>query len=291
MPTSSSSQVTDVEFEELMVKMRPALHRYAARMTGSDIDGEDVVQEALMKAHASLHLLTHNTNLKAWLFRITHNKAIDHLRKTDLEPLEMLDEQLGTEPADQPLDASELTSFAMSLFLKLVPRQRSCVILKDVLGYSLAEISELLDATVPEIKATLHRGRARVRELANTVKQETFQPDAREQELLSLYVSRFNARDIEGLRAMLAEEVLVDLVGRTKIQGAAAVSESYFHSYSQASHWWFAPGIIEGHSAIMVYDMREKIKQPSYFILLVWENERVVSIRDYLFAPYILQPL
>jgi hypothetical protein len=88
-----------------------------------------------------------------------------------------------------------------------------------------------------------------------------------------------------------AVKVLVDLVGRTKIQGAAAVSESYFHSYSQASHWRFALGIIEGHSAIMVYDMREKTKQPSYFILLVWENERVVSIRDYLFAPYILQPL
>ncbi|MHB8752084.1 MAG: sigma factor-like helix-turn-helix DNA-binding protein, partial [Aggregatilineales bacterium] len=236
-------------------------------------------------------VLTHNAYLRAWLFKITHNKAIDHLRKTNLETLEMLDEHFGAEPADQPLEASELTTFALSLFLNLVPRQRSCVILKDVLGYSLAEISELLDATVPEIKATLHRGRARVRELANTVELETFQPNAREQELLSLYVSRFNSRDFDGLRAMLAEEVFVDLVGRTKVHGAHAVAESYFHSYSQASNWRFALGEIEGRPAVLVYDLHEKTIQPSYFILLVWENERVVFIRDYLFARYVLQHL
>ena len=69
--------------------MRPKLHRYCARMTGSVIDGEDVVQEALVKAYASLPLLTHHTNLRGWMFRITHNKAIDHLRHDSDQPMEL----------------------------------------------------------------------------------------------------------------------------------------------------------------------------------------------------------
>ena len=73
--------LTPAEFESLAEAIRPELHRYATRMTGSIFDGEDVVQEALVKAYGSLHLLTHDTNLRGWLFRITHNKAIDLLRR------------------------------------------------------------------------------------------------------------------------------------------------------------------------------------------------------------------
>ena len=98
--------------------------------------------------------------------RIAHNEAIDHLRHYNRQPLEQLDDYpLAVEP-DRPLEEQELAAVALAVFLKLTPKQRSCVLLKDVLGYSLAEISELLDATVPEIKAALHRGRTWLRELA-----------------------------------------------------------------------------------------------------------------------------
>src|SRR5215216_5255925 len=85
-----SPTLTPAEFEALIQDIRPDLHRYAARMTGSIFDGEDVVQEALVKAYAALPLLAHNTNLRGWLFRITHNKAIDHLRRSSDQPLELL---------------------------------------------------------------------------------------------------------------------------------------------------------------------------------------------------------
>src|SRR5690348_13151423 len=183
-----SIPMTPAEFEELAQSIRPELHRYATRMTGSVIDGEDVVQEALVKAYSSLSLLTHNTNIRGWLFRITHNKAIDHFRRYGDEPLELLDEYPMTAEADEPLEEKELATFALSMFLKLAPRQRSCVIFKDVMGYSLAEISELLDASVPEIKATLHRGRSRLRELAKGGEAAMPALDAEEQERLALYV-------------------------------------------------------------------------------------------------------
>ena len=283
-----SPTLTPAEFEEWIQIIRPELHRYATRMTGSVIDGDDVVQEALVKAYASLPLLTHQTNLRGWLFRITHNKAIDHLRRFSNEPLELLDEYPMTDEPDQPLEAKELAALALSMFLKLAPRQRSCVILKDVLGYSLAEISELLDATVPEIKSTLHRGRTRLRELAENAETTAPKLDAHEQELLARYVDRFNARDFDALRMMLADEVRLDLVGRTKLIGAAQISDNYFHRYSEAQDWRFAVGTVEGRPAILGYDLSEESTQPAYFMLLIWEDDQVSLIRDYRYARYVI---
>jgi RNA polymerase sigma-70 factor (ECF subfamily) len=286
---SPSPTLTPAEFEEWIQVIRPELLRYATRMTGSVIDGDDVVQEALVKAYASLPLLTHQTNLRGWLFRITHNKAIDHLRRFSHEPMELLDEYPMTEEPDQPLEAKELAALALSMFLKLAPRQRSCVILKDVLGYSLAEISELLDATVPEIKATLHRGRTRLRELSENVETAAPRLDAHEQELLARYVDRFNARDFDSLRTMLADEVRLDLVGRTQLKGATQIASRYFHNYAQADFWRLSLGLVEGRPAILGYDLRETASEPAYFILLTWEDGYVSNIRDYLYARYVMQ--
>ena len=284
-----SIPMTPAEFEELAQRIRPELHRYATRMTGSVIDGEDVVQEALVKAYSSLSLLTHNTNIRGWLFRITHNKAIDHFRRYGDEPLELLDEYPMTEEADQPLEEKELATFALSMFLKLAPRQRSCVIFKDVMGYSLAEISELLDASVPEIKATLHRGRSRLRELAQHPDSTSTSLDMHEQERLALYVERFNARDYDALRAMLTDDVHLDLVGRSKWNGIGEVGGRYFFNYGKFDFWRFKVGTVERHPAILAYDSREESLRPAYFILLTWENERVKIIRDYVFALHVIR--
>src|SRR5437763_12540794 len=263
------------EFEKLVNDIRPELHRYASRMTGSIIDGEDVVQEALIKAYSSLSLLTSDSNLRGWLFRITHNKAIDFLRRDSHQAMELLDEHdFVTEP-DQPLEEKELAALALSVFLKLAPRQRSCVIFKDVLGYSLAEISELLNATVPEIKAALHRGRTRLRELGKSAEVSAPTLDKHERKLLARYVERFNARDFDSLRTMLADEVRLDLVGRTKLVSAAAVRNNYFHKYNEVDDWRLALGMVEGRLAILVYDTVEQSPQPAYFMLLMWEGDQV----------------
>src|SRR3954464_621089 len=106
MDTSSPSPKpahTQAEFEDLINDIRPELHRYVTRMVGSAVDGEDVVQEALAKAYNSLGMLTPASNLRGWLFRIAHNKAIDYLRQFNHYPLERLDEQpLAAEP-DVPI--------------------------------------------------------------------------------------------------------------------------------------------------------------------------------------------
>lgn len=291
-PVSTTLARTQAEFEELIKDLRPQLHRYISRMIGSVVDGEDVVQEALAKAYNSLGALSSQSNLRGWLFRIAHNKALDYLRQQGHQNLQPLDEySLVAQPADLPLEEKELVTLALSVFLKLAPRQRSCVILKDVLGYSLAEISELLNATVPEIKAALHRGRTRLRQLSTGIETDLPVPalDERERALLARYVERFNARDFEAVQAMLAEEVRLELIGRTKLKGVAEVTNNYFANYKQLDDWHFTLGLIEGRLAIMVYDFHKISSPPAYFMLVTWENAKVTLIRDYRYARYVLR--
>jgi RNA polymerase sigma-70 factor (ECF subfamily) len=286
---SFSPTLARAEFEQVITDIRPELHRYAARMIGSVVDAEDVVQEALAKAYSALPTTTSVANMRAWLFRIAHNKAIDHLRRSHHQHLEYLDDYPLLAEPDLPLAEQELVAVALSVFVQLAPKQRSCVILKDVLGYSLAEISELLDATVGEIKAALHRGRARLRELSKSVSAQTPAPlDEHARELLARYVERFNARDFDAVRALLADEVRLDVISRATYRGTAEVGQ-YFHRYEQTDDWRLALGTLEQRLAILVYDAREGSSQPAYFMLLSWDGAQVSHIRDYRYARYVMR--
>jgi RNA polymerase sigma factor (sigma-70 family) len=155
------------QFLALVNDVRPDLHRYCARMTGSVADGEDVVQDTLARAYYELPELKELPAMRSWLFRIAHNRALDHLRGYERrmgEPLEVAADIAADELAepDVALSRQEAVRSAISQFLELVPTQRSCVILKDVLDYSLEEIAAMLELSVSAVKATLHRGRTRL---------------------------------------------------------------------------------------------------------------------------------
>src|SRR5262249_13924262 len=90
MNTIDHSQILDgvgpfearyLAFLETIPTLRPSLHRYCARMTGSVMDGEDVAQDALFEAYRKLDKFDDSRPLKPWLFRIAHNRCIDFLRK------------------------------------------------------------------------------------------------------------------------------------------------------------------------------------------------------------------
>ena len=68
-------------FLETVSNLRPSLHRYCARMTGSVMDGEDIVQETLFEAYRKLDQFDDSRPLKPWLFGIAHHRSIDFLPK------------------------------------------------------------------------------------------------------------------------------------------------------------------------------------------------------------------
>lgn len=272
-------------FDRLFGEMRPKLHRYCARMTGSVIDGEDVLQEALAKAIEALPGAGPIANPEGWLFRIAHNAALDFLRRRAREKAfsgEDLD--MIVDPVNPTIDR-EVAAASLRTFMSLPVAQRSSVIMMDVLGYSLQQISTILDTSISAIKAALHRGRGRLREIAD-------QPDEHpspvlsmsERTLLEAYIDRFNARDFDAIRDMLADEVRLELVARTQLNGHREVS-TYFHNYSTRQDWRFVPGFVESQPAVLVCDP-DPGAPPSYFILLAWQAGRLLAIRDFRYARY-----
>jgi len=273
-------------FLELVAEIRPELHRYCARMVGSITDGEDVVQDALARAYYALPEMETMPQLRPWLFQIAHHRALDHLKRYDVRMREPLDdaERETADAAADPDDAlarEEATRAAITRFVDLAPAQRSAVVLKDVLGHSLEEIGALLDLTLPAVKAALHRGRARLRES---------KPQAREapraaSPLVARYAALFNARDWDGVRALLAEDVRLDLVSRVRRAGKVNVG-NYFSNYDRFDDWHLVPAWLDGREVIAVY-RDARAEKPAYFIELAHANGGVVAIRDFRYVPYI----
>ena len=141
------------DFEAMLSAMRPTLHRYCARMTGSAVDGEDVVQDAMMKALVARGSVGPLDNPEGWLFRIAHNAALDFLRRSRRTVHLGTEEELAMVAAPDRPDP-DIATTSLRTFLRLPALQRSTVILKDVLGHSLAEISEIVGVTEPVLSPT-----------------------------------------------------------------------------------------------------------------------------------------
>src|SRR5712675_2825799 len=147
-----------------LTRMRPKLHRYCARMVGSAIDGEDVLQDALIKAVEALASVGPVGNPEGWLFRIAHNTALDFLRRRNRQQALRSAEEVDMIADEADAVASrQIASASLRTFMRLPVAQRASVILMDVLGCSLQEICEIMDCSLPAAKAALHRGRARLR--------------------------------------------------------------------------------------------------------------------------------
>lgn len=273
---------------EAIARLRPRLHRYCARMMGSAVDGEDVVQDALLKAAEAWSAAAPIDNPDGWLFRIAHNAALDALRRrarrAELESEDrdgMVPRQAGPDPL--------ATRASLQTLARLPVAQRSAVTLRDVLDFSVDEIGQLLELSQPAVKGLLQRGRQRLAEIAHEpddVGAPALLPAERMR--LETYVARFNAHDFDAVRAMLAEDVRLDLVNRLQLSGREAVAP-YFGRYDTATHWRCAAGIVDGKPAVLMLDAQDGAGRPLYFVTLEWRGDAIVAIRDFLFARYVLE--
>jgi RNA polymerase sigma factor (sigma-70 family) len=269
-------------------ELRPQLHRYCARLMGSVIEGEDVVQDTFARAFVALDEVQETPPLRAWLFRIAHNRALDLLRSRTIRATEPVEAAHAIADAENPdpvevLMRREAVETAVSRFAQLPTVQRSVVILKDVLDQSLEEIAEMLDLTVNAVKAHLARGRARLKAINAAAPAAPAPRPA--SPAVARYVALFNRRDWDGLRAMLADDVR--LVQSTyPLRAGAADVGMFFGIYARSAPVRLVPAWLDGREVIVVYEDTRAVKA-SYLMWLEWTNGRISFIRDYRHVPYV----
>lgn len=267
------------QFLAMVGDVRPELHRYCARLTGSVIEGEDIVQDTLAKAFYAMSLAPEVPPLRPWLFRIAHNAAIDFLRSHGRKHTEMraeLDDVVAYDDAPDPA----VVRSALARFLSLPLTQRSAVILKDVLGHTLEETAATMETTVMAVKAALVRGRASLR----IAEEEKETADASVRRDLDRYASLFNARDWDGVRALVGDDCRLDLVSKSQRRGKQV--GMYFGNYEKAD---VSLRIVRLEGQLALAAHVAGAEAPAYFILLEWKDGCVTNIRDYRYVPYIVR--
>ncbi|WP_298110125.1 sigma-70 family RNA polymerase sigma factor [Bradyrhizobium sp.] len=278
------------ELLALTGELRPELHRYCARLMGSVIDGEDVVQDTLARALAAFDDMEEMPQLRPWLFRVAHNRALDLLRSRALrksEPIEAASD-VADEASPDPMEVlmrQEAVETAVSRFAELPLFQRSVVILKDVLDEPLKDIAEFLNLSVDAVKAHLARGRARLREVnaqAATIPGKRPVSDA-----VTRYVALFNQKNWDGLRSLLADDVKLHQSAYPLRVGSADVGR-FFTIYATFDGVRLVPAWVEGREVIAAFE-KDAGAMPSYFMWLEWREGRISFIRDYRYARYILE--
>jgi RNA polymerase sigma factor (sigma-70 family) len=282
---SEPSPLSDHERQARLIAMaadvRPELHRYCARLMGSVIDGEDVVQDTLLRALVALQDLEDMPPLRPWLFKVAHHRAIDLLRGRAVrsaEPAESIPDPLET------LMRNEAIGTAVARFADLPVLQRSVVVLKDVLDESLNEIAALLEISVDAVKGHLARGRARLRQVnARSGPLPDVQPPSA---ATARYVTLFNQRDWDALRSLLADDVKLSQSAHSLRVGRAEVG-MFFTIYAQSPTVRLAPAWLEGQEVIAVFENRADAR-PSYMMWLEWVDGRIGFIRDYRYVRYVV---
>jgi len=150
-----------------------ALFNYARRMTGSQVDAEDLLQETYLKAYRFFDKFEPGTNCKAWLFRILKNSYINRYRRDRKSPetteFDVIEEFQFTIGADSHDESAELFKNVLddeiAQAIERLPEDfRTVVILCDIEDFSYEEIAEFVDCPVGTVRSRLHRGRRLLRE-------------------------------------------------------------------------------------------------------------------------------
>jgi len=224
-------------FDRLVEPFRRELLAYCYRMLGSAHDAEDLVQDTYLRAwRARAQYDQTRSSLRTWLYRIATNACLTALEVRGRRPLPsglvaasdprgplvrgenvawlqpLPDALLGAvDPATAVIDRASLRLAFAAALQHLSARQRGALILRDVLSFSAAEAAEILGTTVVSVNSSLQRARTRVKE-AGAGQEPHREPSATEQRAwVDRYMEAFERADIEGLKRLLTEDVLMEM--------------------------------------------------------------------------------
>jgi RNA polymerase sigma-70 factor (ECF subfamily) len=224
-------------FQPLVEPYRGELHAHCYRMLGSLHDAEDALQEALLRSWKGLKRFEGRSSLRSWLYTIATNTCLNQLAKRPkrvlpidygpswdphdgvgepvvesvwIEPYP--DEHLagGTAGPETRYEQRESVELAFVAALQHLPaNQRAVLIMREVLGFSAAEVAEALETSVASVNSAMQRARKTVDEkLPDRSQQATLRElgDERVRELVEAYMDALDREDVDAVVAMLAED-------------------------------------------------------------------------------------
>ncbi len=257
---ASTATRAPVELEPQLEQHRVELTGYCYRMLGSAFDAEDAVQETFVRAWRGFDRFQGRASLRSWLYRIATNLCLDVLqgrqrraRPMDLGPsstvaaatLTALPEVTWIEPIPDgrilPADADpaefavarETVRLAFIAALQqLPPRQRSVLILREVLRWRATEVAELLGTTVASVNSALQRARATLA-VSEPAATDPLQPmDDEQQALLARYVDAFERYDVDALTSLLHEDATQSM----------PPYDLWLRGHAEIRGWFLGPG-------------------------------------------------
>jgi RNA polymerase sigma-70 factor (TIGR02960 family) len=236
-------------FRRLAEQHERELHLHCYRMLGSLDEADDALQETLLRAWRFRSGFEGRSSLRAWLYRIATNVCltIEAGRRARAIP-ESWDEVIQSPYPDRlldelPDDASspdaryDLRESIRLAFLtaiqNLSPRQRAVLILRDVLGFSAAETAACLDTTRASVTSALQRARVT---LASRPVPHPAPSNEVERDLVRRFVSAWDAVDVEGLVALLAEDVVMAMPPFPEIYRGRPALREFFATVPAGGH-------------------------------------------------------
>jgi RNA polymerase sigma-70 factor (ECF subfamily) len=245
MSSIAPSGLDSASFQELIEPYRSELHAHCYRMLGSVNDAEDALQDALLRAWRALPQFEGRSSLRSWLYRIATNSClrlierrpgrvlpIEYGPQSDAhdDPAPPLAESVWIEPypdeavadvfaaPEARYEQRESVELAFVAALQHLPaRQRAVLILRDVLGFSGAEVAGMLETTPKAVYSALQRAHSTVdKHLPALSQQETLRTlgDARVREIVEKYVDAWERGDVDAIVSMLADDAILAMPPR-----------------------------------------------------------------------------
>ena len=205
------------DYLDAVEAVRPRLHAYCLRLTGTVWDAEDLAQDALLRGFGTIGRCDMSPpkeagtggrwfdQPQAYLAQIATNLWIDRWRRSRRDGLPG-----EADPGSEDAAPVITRSAGAALFERAAPRERAAVVLKDVFDFSLDEIAAMLSTTPGAVKAALHRGRGKLRETAAAAPARTNPASVA---LIDRFIAAFNARDVTAITALLLESVAYEPQG------------------------------------------------------------------------------
>ena len=275
---------------DAIAPFRPELYRYCRKLAGNAWDAEDLVQETLLKGFASLSGADSSVaNPRGYLVRIATHLFIDARRRRAGEEAALTEQPM--EGAHTPTDRAEVGDASRRLFEALAPQERAAVVLKDVLGFSLAEIAETLATSVGAVKAALHRGRERLKDEAPVKRRVA--PAA----LVEAFMRRLDASDFEGLVALMLDTGSIEMpgalveVGRREFERKGSWLWQSVHVHPELPpqmrppKWVNECAVFEGEPVMLGFMPTSEGRLLQGITRFEEADGKIASIRSYCFSP------